>query len=154
MKHGGRYIQIEWPELNTKVRARLTDDKNPTLCNFFWSNLPMHVLQSHALVSGDAMLAFHNFTQEIEPEYYEDFLDEKYWGKVPAAVGYVGFKTSGYQAIVIQWGPERTEFEKRVPVAQVEKNDLEKLAGVGKRVFEGMSKGEVNTLLITRAAQY
>jgi len=151
MNQGSRYIEIEWPEFKVKVRARFLDDKNLTLCKFFWECLPIHILQSHAMVSGDTLLAFHPFTKEIPAEYFEDYLDEKYWGRVPANVGYVGFKTSGYQAIVIQWGPERTEFERRVPVAQVETEYLNKLAFLGQRVFEGMSKGEVTSILITQS---
>jgi hypothetical protein len=150
MKQDSRYIQIEWPEFKTKVRARLADNKNPTLCKFFWELLPIHVLQSHAMVSGDTMLAFHPYTRELPEEYAEDYLDEQYWGRVPAAVGCIGFKTTGYQAIVIQWGPERTEYEKRIPVAYVEEHDLETLAILGKRVFDGILKGEITTILITR----
>ena len=150
MKHNNRYIKVEWPELKTKIRARVADDKNPTICNFLWEILPLHVLQSHAMVSGDTMLAFHPHTKDLPAEYVEDYLDEQYWGKVPAAIGCIGFKISGYQAIVIQWGPERTEYEKRIPVAYVEEDDLEKLVFVGKRVFEGICRNETNTILITR----
>jgi len=147
-----RFISLEWPELNVKVQAKLADDKNPTLCNFLWENLPIHLLQSHAMVSGDTMYAFHNLTKEIPAEYVEDYTDERYWGHVPAHVGCVRFATTGYQVLTIQWGPERTEYERRVPVAYVLPENLDRLAFVGQAVLAGMSTGQIYTLYVKRTS--
>lgn len=150
MRQRERYIYLEWPELRVKVRAKLMDKKNPTICNFLWKNLPMHIMQSHTMVSGDIMFAFHTITKQLPVEYVEDFTDQKYWGHVPTKIGCVKFSTMGYQIVSVQWGPDRTEPERRIPVAYVEKRYLEKLAFVGRRVLDGMSTGDVFTLIIRK----
>jgi hypothetical protein len=145
-----REIEIEWPELGTKVVATLADDKNPSLCNVLYNSLPIETIQTHSGCSGDMMYAFHDIVDFVKPEYIEDYTDKKYWGKVPVQAGLVRFSAYGFQSISIQWSKKRTEPAGIAPVAFVKKEDLGKLYEVGKRVLEGMFTGKYYKVKVKR----
>jgi hypothetical protein len=145
-----REIEMEWPELGVKVTAILADDKNPSLCNVLWDNLPIETIQSHSGCSGEMMYAFHGIVSPVKPEYVEDYTDKKYWGKVPFPWGVIRLDTMGFQTIMVMWGPERYEPGKLAPVGFVKKEDLEKLHEVGKKVLDGMFTGKYYKVIIRR----
>ena len=135
-------IEIEWPELDAKVTARLLEDKNPSLCKVLWDNLPFETMQSCTAVSGDALYACHSIIADIEPEYVETYGDKKqYWGKMPMDKlrGCVHFTSLGsIWGIIFMWGDEFTEPLSIVPVGQVREEDFGTLRRVGQKVQADM----------------
>jgi hypothetical protein len=131
-------IEIEWPELDAKVTARLLEDKNPSLCNVLWANLPFETIQSCTAVSGDEMYACHNIVADVETEYQETYEDKKqYWGKMPVSklFGNVSFSTLGsIWGFSVMWGDEYTEPVSSAPVGQVREEDFGTLRRVGQKV--------------------
>ena len=144
-----RQIEMEWPELKTKVVATLADDKNPKLCDVLWKNLPIESIQSHAGCSGQMMYAFHNIVDFTKPEHVEDHTAPKYWGKVPWPVGVIRFDAQGFQNIMVMWG-KRTEPGKLAAVGFVREADLGKLGEVGEKVLEGMFTGQYYKVVIRK----
>lgn len=49
------YIQLEWPSLNIKVRAKLMRDKAPHFCQELEKLLPFESIHGHTVISGHNM---------------------------------------------------------------------------------------------------
>lgn len=49
------YIQLEWPDLDVKVRAKLMRDKAPHFCEELEKLLPFESIHGHTVISGHNM---------------------------------------------------------------------------------------------------
>lgn len=151
-----REIEIEWPELGSKVVATLLEDKNPSLCKVLWSNLPIESVQSYSVASGDRMYLCHNIVAFVEPEYTETYDEPKYWGNMPMErlKGTVVFSTMGsIWGLGIWWGGKFVEPSPVSPVAQVRKEDLETLQKVGEQVrHEFVCHSKYYSVIVRRRA--
>ena len=117
---------IEWPDLDTQVRADFLDDLNHELCNVVRQNLPVETIQSHGVIAGGLLMAPTRIICTLAPHTFE-ILGEQPLGRINFSLFYL--------AISMKYCPIAEPLDIS-PVAQVWAEDIDTLAQVGKRVWQ------------------
>jgi hypothetical protein len=121
-------VIVEWPDLDIRVSATLLEDRNPELCEVFWSHLPFESVQEHTVVSGNGMYCWAPIVT-TEPARHTERSTETPVGRLQY-IGATGNK------IGLVYGPITEPLEHAIPIGQVVEDDLEKLKVVGKAVWD------------------
>jgi Protein of unknown function (DUF3830) len=120
-------IQMEWLELGISVNATLWDDKNPKLCDLLWESLPTESIQSHAMASGEQIVAVLNI-RATETGAYSELESE-------GRPGTIYMYTQSYSALWINYGPV-TEPALSAAIGMVAESDIEKLKTAGRAAWD------------------
>lgn len=115
-----KIMAMSWPALDARISIRLLEDEAPTVCRMLWEALPYKSLQSHALITGQMLLA----TAPVFTLARENL--RLYTEVEPGACLY----GAGSQNVIISYGA-LTEPEGSGIWGQVLDEDMETLAGVG-----------------------
>jgi hypothetical protein len=121
-------VAIEWPDLHISVSATLLEDKNPELCEVFWTHLPFQSVQEHAVVSGEGIYCWAPIVTTA-PVRYTERLTEMPEGRLQ----YI--QATGNK-IGLDYGPITEPLDHATPIGQVAEDDLPKLKSVGKAVWD------------------
>ena len=123
----GRLIDISWSPLSIDVTAELADEKNPELCEEFWSHLPFTVLQSHPVVSGASVSAWTPIVSAAPVRLAEPIRQ--------APVGRLRYSQLTGNKFSVQYG-QGLEPLKQPTLGQVKSEFVPLLSKVGKTVWE------------------
>jgi hypothetical protein len=123
-----REIEIDHPDLGTKIVARVLDDKNPEVCNQIWNSLPIETVWTHCGVTGQLLYCSAPIIVSKPAKYMVNIKDLSA-GVVTILGGYGGFALI-YGAV--------DEPLLTIPWAQVKDEDLNKLEKPGNAVWESM----------------
>jgi hypothetical protein len=120
------WIEIEFPDLDAKLQARMQWDTNEEMCQAFVSQLPLETLMLHAMSSGEEMYAPTTvvgcFAADQRPlTRYER--------------GSVTLMTDNYKTMDIYYGEISEPLPGPEPVAVVRTEDLDVLTTVGREVW-------------------
>jgi len=121
-------VIMEWPDLNVSVSATLLEDKNPELCEVFWSHLPFASVQEHAVVSGEGIYCWAPIVTTAPVRYTERLTE--------MPLGRLQYIQATGNKIGLNYGAYTEPLEHATPIAQVLGNDMAKLRVVGKAVWD------------------
>jgi len=138
-----RTVRLRWPQLDTAIQVALLDDLNPDLANDLWTAAPLMSIQSHAVVAGQQM---YFPTRLILPDPQAAYTEPMN----AQPLGRINFEPF-FQYISINYGPV-SEAVPTWPVGQVAALDIPKLAGLGKRVWENLTRRENPLLVVVEPA--
>ena len=62
-------LEIEWPDLETKITAEMLWENAPRICEAIWKALPFPSISVHAMISGQM---FYNPTKIHIPQFIEN----------------------------------------------------------------------------------
>jgi hypothetical protein len=124
-----KIMELEWPDLQMKVRAKLFIQEAPKICEAVWEALPFESICVHALISGQM---FYNPTRIYLPDVRENLtsLDE-------FKSGFISFSPSLSSNIVIAYGLITEPMDQCV-FASIIDNDLGTLIKVGIKLWDSM----------------
>ena len=128
-----KLLQLEWPELKTKVVAEPLD-VNHALYDWFMTNVPMQAVQTHVAVSGQSIYII-NLRLKHAPNFSYRDLVEEYLPDTPVGrVGSGSLATGLVGSIGIKYGElyERMSYPN---MAQIRAEDIEKFKKVGEAVW-------------------
>jgi hypothetical protein len=121
-------VTIEWPDLNISVSATLLEEKNPELCDVFWSHLPFESVQEHTVVSGKGTYCWAPIVTTAPARHTERSTE--------TPVGRLQYIGATGNKIGLVYGPITEPLEHAIPIGQVVEDDLEKLKVVGRAVWD------------------
>jgi hypothetical protein len=121
-------VTIEWPDLTMSISATLLEEKNPELCDVFWSSLPFESIQEHAVVSGESIYCWAPIVTTAPVRTREKLIE--------TPVGRLRYSQTTGNKLAMRYGPVTEPLAHTAPVCQVLEDDLEKLRLVGKAVWD------------------
>lgn len=122
------YVNINFPSLNTELRAELLMDFNPFLCEDFKKTLPSKSIQSHAVCAGDQLYCPYRLSVDWNQCNFEDM------SKQPN--GRVNMELD-FQYLSINYG-KMFESVPAAALAQIVDEDIPKLADIGKAAWNNL----------------
>lgn len=120
------HISLDFPALNTVLKARLLWDVNPELCEKFLETLPFTTIYSHTTASGQGMYA---------PTRVVGSVPAKHMLLTEMPHGTITLSTDNYKTLGFFYGPITEPLPGFPPIAEVIDEDKPKMAGVGREVW-------------------
>jgi hypothetical protein len=120
-------IRLSWKPLDITVEAWLATDRNPALCDEFLAGLPFTVLQHHAVVAGQSMLAWTPLVVSAPVPFTEIIR--------MAPVGRLRYSQATGQKIVVQYGATTENIAAPV-LGGVMEHDRHLLPQVGRAIWQ------------------
>jgi hypothetical protein len=137
-------VRLRWPQLNIQISIDLLNDLNPFLTNSLLGLLPLLSIQSHAVVAGQQIY----FPTRLMLPKGEAASTEPMNEQPDGRVNFEPF----FQYLSINYGP----VSEPVPawaIGQVVESDIEKLASLGRVVWDNlMSDDDPFIVAVERAA--
>ena len=130
-----RLIEMEWPTLGEKIRARLLEDKAPELCQAVWDSLPFESIQWHAVISGQGI----GIPCRVVWTQMENPVDRQ--------AGDIYYYGNG-QLIIVTYG-QTTEPCKVNKFAEVLPQDRETAGQVGEAIWESFKTNTLDVIPVT-----
>ncbi len=120
------WVAIEFPDIGTRLEARMQWETNSVLCEAFVSQLPLETLMLHAMSSGEEMYAPTTVVGVFSAAQRPLTRYER---------GSVTLMTDNYKTMDIYYGEISEPLPGPEPIAIVRAEDLEALSAAGRQVW-------------------
>lgn len=129
-------FKIVWPEIDSSVIVEKAD-QNGEVFDWFCGNLPIEVVQSHGVVSGELLYTLNLPLKTDFPFRYEK-LPHSNLVEIPpgSVVTFIGAGKVGM--VMIKYGPRLTEPMSYPLFGRVRGPDLDTLLEVGRKVWNAI----------------
>ena len=124
-----RELEIQWPELQSKIVAEFLWEDAPRICETIWRALPFESISVHAMISGQM---FYNPTKIHVPQFIENVKSLH-----QLKPGEMTFSPVLSSNIVFIYGIVTEPMDQCI-FAKVKDSDLENLKKVGVMIWENM----------------
>lgn len=130
------YIRMTWPELEKSVAIEPIS-ANGVVFDWMAEQLPIEVVQSHAVVSGELMYALNLPLKNVPDFDYRDLTGDDL-SEAPIGRAWV-FATFGrVGSLMVKYGDDLTEPMSYPSFGQVREADLDELRHVGAAVWDAI----------------
>lgn len=138
------HVFLSWPALGVTARCALLEDVNPRLCASLRRALPLVSVQTHAVVAGEQIY----FPTRLVLEDPDSAKTEDLASQPRGRINFDPF----FQYISVNYGPI-SESVPAWPVAQVVEEDLARLPGVGRQIWQNLLHEDLAVHVIVSASQ-
>lgn len=122
-----RVVKMTWPELGVSMPIQLEDEKNKELCDEFWGNLPLVLVQEHGTVTGKIIYGWVNMLSFAPVKFAQKHSE--------SPVGRVSYSQGTGNKIIIKYG-ECSEDCFAPCLGYIAPEYHKDLAAVGKKIWD------------------